>query len=125
MAQQMIGTALPGLRPCKRYIAKHDANGVSVYDDSPDQVFNGIPGGGGVARSYSVNSVPANLTNDQDVKAYRAKEGPTSYTRREIVNPEPGANLLVIDLAPGAVSAMHRTVSLDFSVCVQGEIDHE
>ncbi len=48
-----------------------------------------------------------------------------SGDRGEIVPTEPGANLLVIDLAPGAVSAMHRTVSIDFSVCVQGEIIHE
>ncbi|KAK3052191.1 hypothetical protein LTR09_006783 [Extremus antarcticus] len=125
MSEQMKGAAVEGLPPCKRYIATHDSNGISVYADSPEQVFNGIPGGGGVARSYSVSSVPANLTNDEDVKAYRAEEGATSYTRREIVNPEPGANLLVIDLAPGAISAMHRTVSIDFSICVIGTIDHE
>lgn len=84
-----------------------------------------MPGAGGLARSFAVGSVPANLTDDADIKAYRAEEGPTSYTRREIVPPQPGANLLVIDLEPGAMSAMHRTVSIDFSICVQGEIDHE
>lgn len=122
---QKIGAGTDGLKPCKRYICTHDSNGKSVYAESPDQVFNVRPGVGGVARSFSVNSVPANLTDDADVKAYRATEGPTSYTRQEIVNPEPGANLLVIDLEPGAASAMHQTVSIDFSICVQGEIDHE
>lgn len=76
------GAGAAGLPPCKRYIATHDANGTSIYADSPEQVFNVIPDGmGGVARSYSVKSVPANLTNDEDVKAYRAEEGATSYTR--------------------------------------------
>ena len=122
---QSIGSAAAGLKPCKRYIATHNKDGKSVYAESPDQVFNAVPKFGGLARSFSVNSVPANLTGDADLQAYRAEEGPTSYTRREIVNPEPGANLLVVDLEPGATSAMHRTVSIDFSICVQGEIDHE
>ena len=122
---QKIGTAVKGLKPCKRYIATHDSTGKSVYAESPEQVFNAVPDVGGLARSFAVGSVPANLTDNADIKAYRAEEGPTSYTRREIVPPQPGANLLVIDLEPGAKSAMHRTVSIDFSICVQGEIDHE
>jgi hypothetical protein len=81
-----------------------------------------VPGAGGLARSFAVGSVPANLKGNADIEAYRAEEGPTSYTRREIVPPQPGANLLVIDLEPGAMSAMHRTVSIDFSICTVGEI---
>lgn len=119
------GAAVKGLAPCKRYIATHDASGKSVYTESPEQCFNASPGMGGYARSFSVDSIPANLTDEADIKAYRSEQGPTSYTGREIVNPQPGANLLVIDLEPGAQSAMHRTVSIDFSICVQGEIDHE
>ena len=121
---QKIGAAVEGLRPCKRYIATHDSTGKSVYTESPEQVYNVVPRGG-LARSFSVASVPANLTAGADIKAYRAEDGPTSYQGREIVPTQPGANLLVIDLEPGAVSAMHRTVSIDFSVCVIGEIDHE
>ena len=122
---QSIGSAATGLKPCKRYIATHDSTGKSVYTESPDQVFNSVPDFGGLARSFSVGSVPANLADDADIKAYRAEEGPTSYTRREIVVPQPGANLLVVDLEPGAFGTMHRTVSIDFSICVQGVIDHE
>lgn len=125
MSGQIIGAAVKGLKPCKRYIATHNEKGTSIYAESPEQIFNAVPGAGGLARSFAVGSVPADLTNDADIKAYRAEEGPTSYTRREIVPPQPGANLLVIDLEPGAMSAMHRTVSIDFSICVQGEIDHE
>lgn len=119
------GSAAQGLQPCKRYIATHDSSGKSVYTDSPEQVFNVVPGFGGLARSYSVGSVPADLSNEADITAYRAEDGPTSFRGREIVIPQPGANLLVIDLEPGAVSQMHRTVSIDFSICTNGEIDHE
>lgn len=47
-----------------------------------------------------------------------------SFTERSIVV-KPGANLVVVDLEPGGMSMMHRTVSIDFSICVIGEIDHE
>lgn len=119
-----IGSAASGLRPNKRYIATHDKDGKSVYAESPEQIFNAVPNVGGMARSYAVNSVPANLTNDADVQAYKSHDGPTSHTQRNIVV-EPGANLVVVDLEPGGMSTMHRTVSIDFSICCVGEIDHE
>ena len=114
-------TSLP---PCKRYIATHDAEGKSVYVDSPPQQYVPVGGAGGLARSYSVAGIPSKLANDEDMKAYLSKEGVTSWTEPSIVTPG-GANLLIVDLAPGGMSMMHRTVSIDFSVCVIGEIDHE
>lgn len=124
MASQMSGTAT-SLRPNKRYIATHDANGKSVYADSPEQQFWVVPNVGGMARSYAVSSVPANLAGDADLKAYMSEDGPTSVTKRDIVIPGGGANLVVVDLAPGGESGMHHTVSIDFSICVIGQIDHE
>jgi quercetin dioxygenase-like cupin family protein len=69
--------------------------------------------------------VPANLTNDADLKAYRAEDGSTSFTKRNIVIPGGGANLVVVDIAPGGISGMHQTISIDFSICVNGRIEHE
>ena len=116
----------PRLDACKRYITTHDPkSGKSVYAESPDQVFNPIPNFGWMARSYAVGSVPADLRSEVDITAYRANEGPMSHKRREIVVTQPGAGLVVVDLEPGAVSTMHRTVSIDFSICCIGPIDHE
>ena len=78
-----------------------------------------------MARSYAVSGVPAQMKDDADLKAYRSDEGNTSHTKRDIVVPGNGANLVVVDLAPGRESAMHHTVSIDFSICVMGEIEHE
>jgi len=114
-------TSLP---PCKRHIATHTAEGQSVYyADAPPQRYLPVAAGG-VARSFSVGSAPAKLADDEDVKAYLSPGGKTSWTQPNIVTPG-GANLLVVDLAPGGVSQMHRTVSIDFSICTNGEIDHE
>ena len=118
------------LPPNKRYIATHDADGKSVYAESPAQVYRGASTVGQMARSWSVANIPAILAGDADMKAYFAgPESVTSSERAEIVVPPEsgknnGANLLVVDLNPGGFSAMHRTVSLDFSICVIGTIYH-
>jgi hypothetical protein len=124
MAQLMKGSATT-LRPNKRYIATHDASGKSVYAESPEQEFWGVPNVGGMARSYALGGVPAMLKDDADLKAYNAEDGPTSHTKRDIVVSNNGANLVVVDLAPGGESGMHHTISVDFSICVTGEIEHE
>ena len=125
MAQLMYGAAVPTLRPNKRYIATHDSTGKSVYAESPDQEFWGVPNVGGMARSYAVSGVPAQLKDDADLNAYSGEDSPTSHSKRDIVVPGNGANLVVVDMAPGGQSAMHHTVSIDFSICVMGEIEHE
>ncbi|KAK6366316.1 hypothetical protein, variant [Exophiala oligosperma] len=112
------------LPPCNRHIATHDANGKSVYAQSPPQQYIPVENFGGMARSYSVASVPAKMANDEDLKAYKSNDAVTSWAQPSIVTPN-GANLLVVDLAPGGVSSMHQTVSIDYSICVIGEIEHE
>lgn len=80
---------------------------------------------GGIARSYAFSSVPANLADGADMAAYRGETGPTSYKRRRIVLPVPGVSLNITDFEPGGASPWHRTVSIDYSICVDGELDHE
>jgi hypothetical protein len=126
-------TKVTSLPANKRYICSHDSSGKSIFLSSPDQLYRGSPGAGGVAKSFSVGSVPAVLKNDEDVKKYldaNATTNPMSYKAADIVVPNTtqspnGANLLVVDLAPGGESQMHRTVSIDFSICVLGSIDME
>jgi hypothetical protein len=121
------------LPPNKRYICTHDSSGKSIFLSSPEQIYRGAPGTGGVARSFAVGSVPANLKNDDDVHKYldpNKEQNPLSYKATDIVVPNTtqspnGANLVVVDIAPGGESQMHRTVSIDFSICVLGSIDME
>ncbi|MCJ1299958.1 hypothetical protein MMC08_002752 [Hypocenomyce scalaris] len=64
------------------------------------------------------------LQNDQDLKAYMSVDAITSWSQPSVVMLN-GANLLVTELGPGAMSPMHRTVSIDFSIVTNGEVDHE
>ncbi|KIW04202.1 uncharacterized protein PV09_04510 [Verruconis gallopava] len=118
------------LPPNRRHIATHNAEGKSVYVSSaPPQVYVNT-GGPGLAHSYSIAAVPVKMENDADLKAYLSEGQVNSQKSTHIVVPETpetpnGANLLVVDLPPGAVSGMHRTLSIDFSICVIGTIIHE
>lgn len=77
-----------------------------------------------MARSYAVESVPAKLGGDTDLQAFKNGKGDSSQERRAIVIPR-GANLNVVDLEPGGITPFHQTVSIDFSICTIGTIDHE
>ena len=119
-------TTLP---PNKRYILGHDEAGKSIILRSPEQLYHGREGAGGLARSYAVSSVPAVLAGDADVEAYMEpdpQKSVTSHLAKDIVVAnQKGAAILVIDLAPGGESQMHQTVSIDFSICVVGNVNME
>jgi hypothetical protein len=122
MANNSNVTEACSLPPNKRYICTHNSSGKSIVHSSPPQVFHPFGAMAG-ARSYATSTVPAVLKGDVDVSAYLATEGATSHMGTDIVVPTgKGANLIAIDLPPGSQSGMHRTVSIDYSICVIGHV---
>lgn len=123
---ETITTALP---PNKRWITGHDSSGKSIFKPSPPQLYHGRQNVGGMARSYAVSKIPCTLADDADMKAYQnsdPKEEVASFKGTDIVIPNgTGANLVVVDITPGGESQMHQTVSIDFSICVIGDIISE
>ncbi|KAL2673560.1 hypothetical protein Neosp_012002 [[Neocosmospora] mangrovei] len=124
--------------PIKRYITGHDPEiGESIYVDAPELHYFPVPGFGTAARSYATAKLAPDLTDDEDLKAHLSHESVVGRTRQEIIVPPTklnphtgemelgGANVVNLDLDPGAVGHMHRTVSLDISTCVMGEVYHE
>jgi hypothetical protein len=128
--------AIPSVR---RYITSHNpTTGESIYVDVPDLHAVTVPGFGIASRSYATLKLPAELADEHDLKSHLAQDSVTGYTRCAdfIVPPSQlnpmtvdmelgGANVLNLDIDPGAVGHMHRTVSLDISTCVMGEVYHE
>lgn len=117
-------SSVPNLPPCIRVITTHDPMGKSVYRESSIPGFFDVPKTGAMARSYSIEAVPAILDEEADLKAFKDEKGLSSHKRRHIVIPR-GANLNVVDLEPGGITEFHQTVSIDFSICTIGTIDHE
>lgn len=126
------------LRHPKRYVTSHDEDsGKSIYAEFPEQFYSAVPGFANVARSYATRSLPVRLADEEDIKAYKSDTGVSSYLDPSPVVRKPtdedfessgqstGANVVSLDLIPGAVGHWHRTLSLDVSVCILGEIDHE
>lgn len=109
---------------CRRFITTRNANGSSVHREQRPLPYFSVARVGQMARSYSVQGVPVVLEGDADVRAFEDGDGDCSQNRQDIVVPK-GVNLNVLDLQPGGVTDFHQTVSIDFSVCTIGSIDHE
>jgi hypothetical protein len=102
----------------------------------PELKYSQVPGFGEASRSFATTQLPANLDGDSDLKAYLSKDTTASSTRGEIIVPAEdfvrypetalgGANIVNLSIDPGAIGHMHRTISLDISTCIEGEVIHE
>ncbi|KAG0159214.1 hypothetical protein PDIDSM_6735 [Penicillium digitatum] len=111
-----MSTELPSIN---RYITTHDQNGKAVFstrvpEPVPQQVVNGVP----FSLAYTSNEFPAQLSEDADIQKYQAN----------LITPpglaiSTGTVCRIVDFPPAAESPMHRTVSLDYGVVFEGEIE--
>lgn len=99
----------PGVR---RIVTGHDSKGNAVV--RIDDVIDFEEVGGGVARfakPWTTDRFPADNNDDFD------------GSRRETRLTCPGGSVLrFVDIAPQTSSPMHRTVSLDYGIVLEGEI---
>ena len=103
----------------QRYITTHNEDGKAIFSEqvSPEVKWGKI-GKANFFLGYATKNFPGKLDNDQDITTYD-----------DLVHNPPGivisngTVLRVVDMRPGHVSPMHRTVSLDYSVCLEGEVE--
>lgn len=108
---------LPSLN---RYITTHDpttkkaifSNAIPetlAWDRIPKAAF-GLP--------YVTKGHPVDLNSDADIKTYTPflEKAPGLVTSG-------GTVLRFVDMEPGVLSPMHRTVSLDYGVVIEGEVE--
>ena len=104
----------------KRFITTHDPKTKkAIFSDkiSEDTVLDPIPNA--VFRlGYVTKGFPVDLNSDADLKSYEPylKNPPGLVTSG-------GTVLRFVDVAPGHLSPMHRTVSLDYGVVLEGEME--
>ncbi|SPO07731.1 related to Cupin domain protein [Cephalotrichum gorgonifer] len=104
----------------QRYITTHDSTGKSVLDTSipsaaPYHVVDDVMD---FAQCYVTQGFPTKLSGDADLKTYQ--EFLANPPGLSVSN---GTVLRYVDLAPGGSCVMHRTVSLDFGIVVEGEVE--
>lgn len=121
-------TADVGLRECTRYITGHNDEAKSIFLPTSN-LFHHQRCGYSVARTYTVPRVPTPLDQNTDLELYQAVYDGTQATfcskEGQNVVVDYGVNSVYIDMIPGAQSLMHRTVSIDFVVIIEGEIELE
>lgn len=132
-------THVEGLPEFSRHITTHDAEGRAIFqtpdpdsDDlsaaataSPAPPISTFPTWTHSATSafglaYATPTIPADFNTNADLDVYY-----------QYLHTHPGITitggsvLRVVDMAPGAESPMHRTVSLDYGVVLEGEVELE
>jgi quercetin dioxygenase-like cupin family protein len=108
------------IRPLKRYITTHDVSGKAIFSSalSEEMPVTTIPDGADFSLAYTSSHFPAKLNNEADIPEYA----------RYLSNPpgiviSTGSVCRIVDMQPGATSPMHRTVSLDYGVVLEGEVE--
>ena len=118
MAQKTeIANHLPQVN---RFITTHDpSTKKAVFSNAiPDEnKIDYIPGAE-FRLGYVTKGFPVDLNNDADIAVYKPYlESPPGLVASG------GTVLRYVDVAPGHLSPMHRTVSLDYGVVLEGEME--
>lgn len=120
------GDRLPNNLPSiNRYITDHDSTGQAVFNQTfPDRLEWQPVGTANFALGYTTSSYPVHFydKSKNDTTADIAQYSQYLENKPGIVIPG-GTVLRIVDCAPGSLSPMHRTVSLDYGVVLEGEIE--
>ncbi|KAJ5927765.1 hypothetical protein N7466_006721 [Penicillium verhagenii] len=108
------------MRSLNRYITTHNAAGEAIFSDSlsEEMPIQHMKDGADFGLAYTSSHFPAQLSGDTDITEY------TSYlTSPPGITISTGNVCRLVDMQPGATSPMHRTVSLDYGVVLEGEVE--
>lgn len=109
-----------GLPVIRRFITSHDSNANTIFSDSIKETmpWQELPDGARFSLGYATENFPVQMTNDKDLQVYE------KYLENKPGITIPGGTVLrCVDMRPGALSPMHRTVSLDYGVVLEGEVE--
>ncbi|KAH9486970.1 Oryzines biosynthesis cluster protein J [Psilocybe cubensis] len=115
---QPFALTLPHLR---RIVTSHDNKGHSVVvsdSEIPAEAMELVRGGKSAAIWVTTDSIPTHDNNNSEDGGKRTIEDISNFG---LVHPT-GTNLRSTELAPGAITGMHRTCSLDYNILVSGEL---
>lgn len=108
------------IRPLNRFITTHDPEGKAIFSNKLSETMPVQPIGDGAhfSLAYTSDHFPAKLSDDADIIEYN------SYlTSPPGITISTGSVCRIVDLPPNSLSPMHRTVSLDYGVVLEGEVE--
>jgi quercetin dioxygenase-like cupin family protein len=106
--------------PGKCIVTTHTPSGKSVFTDSvpaipPQENETAI-----LNYFYTTTQFPVSMTSDADIAAHS-----TQVASPPVVVVPGGTAAMFVDIKPGASTAKHRTVSLDYGTVIEGEVELE
>ncbi|OQE10141.1 hypothetical protein PENFLA_c090G05285 [Penicillium flavigenum] len=112
------GFPAPGLRPTQRLITgnkEEDGKGHFLVTDNGDH--HRVMGENQAVANiiYSTNENPVDLNDDKDIKYAQENEPGLHITNGTVVR--------MIDFGPGVESPMHRAMSIDYGIVLEGEFE--
>ncbi|KAM3458158.1 hypothetical protein NHJ6243_007533 [Beauveria neobassiana] len=110
-----------GLPTQKRHVTTHDASGRSVFTDEidPTAVYQRLTPTMDFFLAYANTTFPAEMNADLDIARYKELfSGP-----QPPISIPGGTVLRVCNFAPGSVTPMHRTLSLDYGIVIAGNVE--
>jgi quercetin dioxygenase-like cupin family protein len=119
MPQTQSSKNQTGLPTQNRYITNHDEKGLSTFSSFPEKaVYGEINHEMEFFVAYT-NSFSPDLNNSADLANYKSIHGGLQPSLTV-----PGGTVLrVCNFAPGSTTAMHRTMSLDYGIVLEGEVE--
>ncbi|KAJ5595732.1 hypothetical protein N7450_002190 [Penicillium hetheringtonii] len=104
------------MRPLNRFITTHDESGKAIFSNTlPEEMpVQPIGDGADFSLAYTSSHFPAELNNDTDISEYK-----DYLTSPPGITISTGTVCRIVDMRPGALSPMHRTVSLDYGVVLE------
>jgi quercetin dioxygenase-like cupin family protein len=103
-----------------RFITDNDPSGKAIFStEIPEQIpYRQVPNDAKFALCYATNEFPVDFTANRDITTYK------NYLVDQPGIIIPGGTVLrYVDMYPGATSPMHRTISLDYGVVLEGEVE--
>ena len=98
----------------RRIVTGHDANGKSVvWKDAPAQNQRSAVPGLVSTLMWATDETPFDYTGEEDM----------GERKLGIAPPPGGTRFSVLEIQPGNRAYMHRTDTIDFLVCIAGEIE--
>lgn len=104
-----------------RLITSHNSEGKAIISDAvPEQPKAEVIEDGNAVfyLSYCTDQFPVDMNGEKDLATYQKY---SSSAPGLVVSG--GTVLRHVDIAPGGISPMHRTVSLDYGIVIEGEIE--
>lgn len=103
-------------------ITTHNSSGQAIFSCKvPEQEHELVLPFGGMRIIYTSDSIPTDLNTESDIDKYSQIR--TAGLPNSAVCPPGGAAAAIVNLSPGAESPMHRTVTMDWAVILEGEVD--